>query len=112
MVLIDDAHADDAWLVHFLKTWADAYPFKAETKGGMTWIRPRWIIVTSNYRLAELGRRRTRDGMEYPDERDVAALRRRFKELEATERRAIAPWLRATTSQEDDVEDVDGNKRP
>lgn len=107
VVLIDDVHADAAWIVHFLKIWADAYPFNAETKGGMARIRPRWIIVTSNYPLAELGRKRTRDGMEYPDERDVEALRRRFKELEATERETIVPWLMATTSQEDDVEDVD-----
>ena len=107
VVLIDDVHADAAWIVHFLKTWADAYPFKAETKGGMAWIRPRWVIITSNYPLAELGRKRTRDGMEYPDERDRAALRRRFREFEATEREDIVPWLRATTSQEDDVEDVE-----
>ena len=107
VVLIDDVHADAAWIVHFLKTWADAYPFKAETKGGMAWIRPRWIIITSNYPLAELGRKRTRDGMEYPDPRDVEALRRRFKELVATKRKHIVPWLRATTGQVDDVEDVE-----
>lgn len=107
VVLIDDVHADAAWIVHYLKIWADAYPFIAETKGGMARIRPRWIIVTSNWRLRELGRRRTRDEVEYPEEADQRALARRFKELNATEREAIVPWLMATTGGEGAVEEVE-----
>lgn len=108
VVLIDDVHWNASWIIHFLKIWADAYPFNAETKGGMARIRPRWIIVTSNWRLQEIGRRKTPTGFEYPEEPDRLALERRFKEHQATEREAIIPWLRRVTSIEPQVVDVDG----
>lgn len=114
VVLIDDVHADAAWMVHFLKIWADGYPFNAETKGGMAKIRPRWIVVTSNYSIEELGRKRTGGGWEYPDRRDVEALRRRFREHNAEEREGILPWIVETTREggEEEEEGPPRKRRP
>ena len=50
VVLYDDLSRNDAnWVGDMLKTWADHYPFPAETKGDGMVIRPKKIIVTSNY---------------------------------------------------------------
>lgn len=49
MVLLDDVNQDATWLGDFLKLWCQEYPFQAETKGGMSTIRPDYIIITSNY---------------------------------------------------------------
>lgn len=54
---------------HHLKLWADHYPFKAESKGSYMMIRPRRIIVTSNYSIREC----------FPDAQDYEPLERRFK---------------------------------
>lgn len=70
IVLLDDAHVEDkGWLAKFLKLWADAYAFKAETKGGMINIRPKHFIVTSNYGPDEFAQH----------EEDRPAIMRRFK---------------------------------
>ena len=56
----------------FLKRYADHYPFRAEHKGGSRLIRPKNIIVTSNYEMTEI----------WPaDPALVAALTRRYKIL-------------------------------
>ena len=50
VVIYDDLSRNDAnWVGDMLKTWADHYPFPAETKGDGMVIRPKKIIVTSNY---------------------------------------------------------------
>lgn len=67
-VIIDDF--DSAALGHHLKIWADRYAFRAEVKGGTLFIRPTFIIITSNYSIEEL----------FKDDQVLAdAIKRRFK---------------------------------
>lgn len=70
VVLIDDLDRDDAkWIGQFLKTWCDHYPFQAEEKFGNMVIRPKKIVITSNYQIEEL----------FPEETLAKAIRRRLK---------------------------------
>lgn len=70
-VLIDDFELDFKCLGHYLKIWADRYSFIAETKGGSMNIRPKRIIVTSNYSIEEVFA---------SDQTMVAAVKRRFEQ--------------------------------
>lgn len=66
--IIDDF--DCAGLGHLLKIWADRYPFVAEVKCGTLFIRPKKIIVTSNYTIDEI----------FKDDAMLAkAIKRRFR---------------------------------
>jgi len=65
-VIIDDF--DSKELAHHLKIWADRYAFLAETKGGAIAIRPKKIVITSNFALEDLF-----------DGQFLEALKRRFK---------------------------------
>ena len=73
-VLIDDFEPD--WTGKAaLKRWADRYPFQAESKGSSNVIRPKHMIITSNYRIDDAGFR----------PQDVEPLKNRFIECNANQ---------------------------
>jgi hypothetical protein len=57
---------------HYLKKWADRYSFDAEVKGSKLIIRPKRIIVTSNYSI---------EAIFGEDAMMTAAIKRRFKTI-------------------------------
>lgn len=69
VVVIDEWSPVHECLAAHLKQWADHHPFCAETKGSSICIRPRKIIITSNYS--------PEDCFSKPE--DLEPIRRRFK---------------------------------
>lgn len=49
VVLIEDVGHSHEWMGDFLKIWSDRYAYRAEVKNSTTTLRPKRIIVTSNY---------------------------------------------------------------
>lgn len=78
-VLLDDVdHSTAKWIGHFLKRWADKFAFPAEIKGYTRHIRPKTIVVTSQYTIEEL----------FAEDTPLqAALLRRFKVETITRKR-------------------------
>ena len=81
--MLDDLGKDRLVLSTHLKNWADRYPFTAETKGGGKTIRPRRVVVTSNYHPSSL----------FEDQETIAAIERRFK-IEFMPKKELPPILR------------------
>ena len=73
-VIIDDFDKYDVAMSGHLKRWCDHYPFPAEYKGGSKMIRPKTIIVTSNYTPEEI----------WEDENTLGPINRRFKKTRFT----------------------------
>jgi hypothetical protein len=48
-VIVDDFDIRDAALVQQVKWWGDRFPFNCENKGGGFFLRPKRVIITSNY---------------------------------------------------------------
>jgi len=70
-VIIDEWSPCHEVLANHLKKWADHHSFNAERKGGHMCIRPKKIIITSNYSIDEC----------FTAEQDAAPIKRRFKVL-------------------------------
>jgi len=69
VVIIEEWNPELKMLGNFLKKWADHHPFSAEVKGGTMSIRPKKIIITSNYSMEQC----------FEDPAVLGPLRRRFK---------------------------------
>lgn len=73
VVAIEEWSPKNECTASHLKIWADRYPFTAQIKGGsLHRIRPKKIIVLSNFRLDQC----------FTDSRDREPLERRFKTFE------------------------------
>lgn len=77
VVVLDDIDRSHGFLGYYLKIWADRYVFTGEVKGSSVKLRPKSIIVTSQYRPEDIFGKETRDGW-IPEEPAVDAIRRRM----------------------------------
>lgn len=66
-VILDDIDPNYHMLAHYLKRWMDRYSFTCEVKGGAMSIRPKRIVVTSQYSIEEC----------FPEPAAAEAIRRR-----------------------------------
>lgn len=72
VVYIEDFDMNHKVLGHHLKLWADKWPFAAEQKGTTIKIRPKKLIITSNYSIEEIFNE---------DQVLQDAIKRRFKQI-------------------------------
>jgi len=68
-VVLEDLDLEQTFMGHYLKNWADKWSFAAEKKGSTIQIRPKRIVVTSNYTIEQIW---------HSDLSLVQALKRRF----------------------------------
>jgi len=73
VVHIDEICPEHAkWIASFLKLWGDKWPFAAEVKGGAKQIRPKLVVITSNYTIEQMNF----------SENDLPAIIRRYRQVE------------------------------
>lgn len=68
-VVIEDLDPTHGYLADRIKCWADKYPFTCEVKGASAVLRPKRLVITSNYRIEDI----------FPNLVDQQAIKRRFK---------------------------------
>lgn len=98
-VILDDLDKKHNYMGHHLKIWGDKYAFQAKILYSTLNIRPKTVIVTSNYTIAEI----------FPDDIEANAIRCRYKEVEfkydKTKRKDYVPTVQS-------IEKVLGCKLP
>lgn len=57
-VIIDDIDPTHGFIAYYLKIWLDRYAFLGEMKGSSSWMRPRRIIITSQYDIKDVFERK------------------------------------------------------
>lgn len=75
-VLVDDMDIFSKGLSKEFKDWGDKYPFHCENKGGANCIRPKKVIVTSQYTPEQI----------WEDEPTRAAINRRYRLIHKVDR--------------------------
>ncbi len=72
-ILLDDMGPEQCkYLAWYIKRWADLYSYPMETKGGGCQIRPKRLVVTSQYKIEDC----------FEDYKVVEAVERRFTVIE------------------------------
>jgi len=79
-VIIDDFDISHGVLAHHLKIWADKYGFAGESKGSAVPLRPKNLVVTSQYSIEEI----------WQDDATREALLRRFEVWTMNEPRKVS----------------------
>lgn len=84
IVVLEEMDPDRAkYMAGFLKIWCDQYTFPVEVKGSsFKSIRPKFIIVTSNYRLRDC----------FPNINDYEPLERRFSQINVSSTNEKINW--------------------
>jgi hypothetical protein len=75
-VLIEDFDASDEYMGKFFKQWVDRYAFRVEVKRGGMVIRPKRIIITSNWSIDQC----------FKDDKVRKPIERRFHQVEFTQK--------------------------
>jgi len=90
VVLLEDFDKAHRCLGHHMKIWSDKFAFQAEQKGSSIMIRPKLVVITSNYLIEEIFG---------DDEALTAAIKRRMQFIEVTleNRNMLSHTLNSTT---------------